>query len=63
MHRKGEKLSYNIGIEGFLIWHSNRGQKSIFLRILNSVQNGISATPPTLKNHNIETVGRIRAYK
>jgi hypothetical protein len=42
-HRKGEKLSYNIGIEGFLRWYSDRGQKSIFLRMLSSVQNRISA--------------------
>jgi hypothetical protein len=42
-HRKGEKLIYNIGVEGFLRWYSDRGQKSIFLRMLNSVQNRISA--------------------
>jgi hypothetical protein len=47
--RKGEKLRYNIGIEEFLRWYSDRGQKSIFLRMLNSAQNRISAAGQILK--------------
>jgi hypothetical protein len=58
-----EKFSYNVGIEGFLRLHLMWGQKSRIIRMLNSVQNRISAARPNLKNHNIETVDRIRAYK
>jgi hypothetical protein len=63
MRRKGEKLIYNIGIECFLGWYSDRGQKFIFLRMLISVQNRISAARQTLKNHNFKTVDQLRACK
>jgi hypothetical protein len=50
--RKAEKVGYDVGIEGLLIWYSNWGQKFIFLMTLNSVQNRISAAWPTSKSHN-----------
>jgi hypothetical protein len=52
IHQKDEKDFYDVGIEGFLRLHWNWGQKFRFLRMLNSVQNKISAARPTLKTHN-----------
>jgi hypothetical protein len=63
MRWKDEKLSYNISIEGVLRWHLYRGKKFIFHRMLNSVQNRISAAQPTLKNYDFETFDWIRAHK
>jgi hypothetical protein len=49
---KDEKVGYNVGIEVFLRWHSNWGQKIKFLRMPNSVHNRILAVWPTSKSHN-----------
>jgi hypothetical protein len=44
MRRKYEKVSYNVHIEGFLILHSNWGQKFRFLTMLNFIHNRVLAT-------------------
>jgi hypothetical protein len=69
---KAAKVSYDVGIKRFLILHSNWGQNFRFLRMLNSVQNRISAALPTLKESYLLnclayqgvkiTIGHLRKY-
>jgi hypothetical protein len=47
--QKLEKFIYDVGIEGFLRLHSNWGEKSRFLKMLNFDQNRISAARSNLK--------------
>jgi hypothetical protein len=51
-HQKAEKVSYNIGIEGFLRCHPNWSQKLIILRMLKSVQDSILVIRTNFKSHN-----------
>jgi hypothetical protein len=48
--QKAEKVSYDVGMEGFLILHSNWDQKFRFLRILLSVQNRIFSSLVNVQN-------------
>jgi hypothetical protein len=48
--RKVEKVSYDVGMEGFLGLHSNWDQKFRFLRTLHSVQNRICSSLANVQN-------------
>jgi hypothetical protein len=61
--QKVEKVRYNVGIEGFLRWHLDWGQKSSFLRMLNFIQNRILAARPTSKSLNSQTVDHMNMCK
>jgi hypothetical protein len=61
--RKAKKVGYDVGIEGFLRWLLNWSQNCRFIRMLNSVQNRISAARPTSKSHSSWIVDRMRACK
>jgi hypothetical protein len=50
--QKSEKVSYNIGIQCFLRFHPNWGQKLRILRMLKFVQDRILVIWLTSKNHN-----------
>jgi hypothetical protein len=50
--RKAEKVRYNVGIDGLLKLLLNLGQMFKFPRMLNSIQNTISAAQSTIKVYN-----------